>query len=151
MTSIGIDADCRDGFVYWSDMTSKTIKKADFEGQRVSTIVKYGLGSPEGIAVDWIGRNVYWTDSQLDTIEVVKMKEEEEEEVKGDGNDILNDNNNKTDSNSTRTSDDSNDSNMFPRRKILVNTGLVNPRAITVHPSKGKLFWADWNRRWYIR
>ena len=28
------------------------------------------LGSPEGVAVDWLSRNIYWTDSGLDRIEV---------------------------------------------------------------------------------
>ena len=31
------------------------------------------LGSPEDIAVDWYGRNLYWTDSTLHTIEISKL------------------------------------------------------------------------------
>ena len=31
------------------------------------------LGSPEGIALDHLGRNIFWTDSQLDRIEVAKL------------------------------------------------------------------------------
>lgn len=31
------------------------------------------LGSPEGIAVDHLGRNIFWTDSQLDRIEVARL------------------------------------------------------------------------------
>ena len=31
-------------------------------------------------------------------------------------------------------------------RRVLVNTHLVNPRGIAVHPQRGKLFWSDWNR-----
>lgn len=31
------------------------------------------LGSPEGIAVDHLGRNLFWTDSRLDRIEVAKL------------------------------------------------------------------------------
>ena len=31
------------------------------------------LGSPEGIALDHLGRNIFWTDSQLDRIEVARL------------------------------------------------------------------------------
>ena len=31
------------------------------------------LGSPEGVAVDWIARNMYWTDSGLDRIEISNL------------------------------------------------------------------------------
>lgn len=29
--------------------------------------------SPEGIAIDWISRRLYWTDSSKDTIEVASL------------------------------------------------------------------------------
>lgn len=32
-----------------------------------------GLGSPEGLALDHLGRNLFWTDSRLDRIEVAKL------------------------------------------------------------------------------
>ena len=33
-------------------------------------IVENGLALPEGIAVDWVTRHIYWIESQLDQIEV---------------------------------------------------------------------------------
>lgn len=62
----------------------------------------------EGIAIDWVSRNIYWTDAQRDVIEVMKL----------DGTD----------------------------QKILINTDLVEPRGIVVHPELGKMYWCDWNR-----
>lgn len=32
-----------------------------------------GLKSPEGLSIDWVSRNMYWTDSELDCIEVSRL------------------------------------------------------------------------------
>lgn len=57
------------------------------------------LGSPEGIALDHLGRSIFWTDSQQDRIEVAKM----------DGT----------------------------QRRVLFDTGLVNPRGIVTDSVRG--------------
>ena len=31
------------------------------------------LQNPDGLAVDWVGRNLYWCDKKTDTIEVSKL------------------------------------------------------------------------------
>lgn len=31
------------------------------------------IGSPEGLSIDWISRNIYWTDSSKDTLEVANL------------------------------------------------------------------------------
>lgn len=36
----------------------------------VYKVFSTGLMVPETIAVDWVGRNLYWTDSVMETIEV---------------------------------------------------------------------------------
>lgn len=41
--------------------------------RNVEAVVQSGLLTTEGIAVDWIGRNLYWVDSNLDQIEVAQM------------------------------------------------------------------------------
>lgn len=34
----------------------------------------YSFVNPSGVAVDWIGRKLYWTDSAKDTIEVASLE-----------------------------------------------------------------------------
>lgn len=32
-----------------------------------------GIKSPQGIAIDWVARSLYWTDSENDNIEVIRL------------------------------------------------------------------------------
>lgn len=32
------------------------------------------IGSPEGITIDWVSRNIYWADSAKDTIEMANIE-----------------------------------------------------------------------------
>ena len=36
-------------------------------------LVSTEVNHPDGIAVDWIGRNLYWTDTGTDRIEVARL------------------------------------------------------------------------------
>ena len=59
--------------------------RSDFEGRNVETFLSYislsssnstkakGMEFPEGVAVDWLARNVYWTDSGKKTVEVARI------------------------------------------------------------------------------
>ena len=70
------------------------------------------LRNPDGIAVDWLGRNLYWCDKTTDTIEVSKLN------------------------------------GLY--RKVLIRTGLQEPRALVVHPFRGLLFYTDWGDNAHI-
>ncbi|KAL0266614.1 UNVERIFIED_CONTAM: hypothetical protein PYX00_009108 [Menopon gallinae] len=107
--SIGIDIDCNEGRVYWSDIAGKKIESSTFKGTDIKKFITEDIGSVEGVSVDWLSRNIYWTDSTKDTIEVANLDNSQ-------------------------------------LRKVLASEGLVNPRGIAVHPSRGKVFWSDWNR-----
>ena len=69
----GLDVDCLNGLVYWSDVAQGVIYKASYNGSGVETVIDGVLRSPEGIAIDWVSRNIYWTDALKDTIEVSKL------------------------------------------------------------------------------
>ncbi|KAF3856478.1 hypothetical protein F7725_017201 [Dissostichus mawsoni] len=71
-------------------------------------VVTNGIGRVEGIAVDWIAGNIYWTDQGFDVIEVARLN------------------------------------GSF--RYVVISQGLDKPRAITVHPAKGYLFWTEWGQ-----
>lgn len=39
----------------------------------IQPIIDVGLATTEGLAIDWIGENIYWVESNLDQIEVAKL------------------------------------------------------------------------------
>lgn len=98
--AVALDFDLDEGNIYWSEITSETIQRADVKnGSDVEVIIKEDLSMPEGIAVDWINKKMYWTDSGTLRIEVADLNGE--------------------------------------NRLSLVQSDLLKPRAIAVHPSVG--------------
>uniref|UniRef100_A0A3Q2PC38 Low density lipoprotein receptor-related protein 6 n=1 Tax=Fundulus heteroclitus TaxID=8078 RepID=A0A3Q2PC38_FUNHE len=66
-----LDFDVTDNRIYWTDITLKV-------GQRrgavaLEHVVQFGLDYPEGMAVDWLGKNLYWADTGTNRIEVAKL------------------------------------------------------------------------------
>ncbi|XP_066250185.1 low-density lipoprotein receptor-related protein 2 [Euwallacea similis] len=59
------------GTIFWSDMKLKKISKLDRNSVPLD-IISTGLDLVEGLAYDWVGGNIYWLDSKLNTIEVSK-------------------------------------------------------------------------------
>lgn len=83
------------------------IRRARLDGSGQEDIVTNEVQHPDGVAVDWLARNLYWTDTGTDRIEVSKLN--------------------------------------GMSRRILINEGLVEPRAIALAPQLGWMFWSDWN------
>lgn len=52
----------------------KTINRAYMNGSSVEHVIEYGLDYPEGMAVDWMGRNIYWADTGTHRIEVARLE-----------------------------------------------------------------------------
>ncbi|XP_066998103.2 low-density lipoprotein receptor-related protein 2 [Anabrus simplex] len=59
------------GTIFWSDMKLKKISRLD-RGSEPKEVISNGLDLVEGLAYDWIGGNLYWLDSRLNTIEVAR-------------------------------------------------------------------------------
>lgn len=62
--------------IFWTDVIDDKIYRGTLIGDaihNIEVVVHSGLLTAEGLAVDWIGRNLYWVDSNLDQIEVANI------------------------------------------------------------------------------
>uniref|UniRef100_A0A8C7NIP2 Low density lipoprotein receptor-related protein 8, apolipoprotein e receptor n=1 Tax=Oncorhynchus mykiss TaxID=8022 RepID=A0A8C7NIP2_ONCMY len=72
--AVALDVDVTTNKMYWCDLYhrkiySAYINKASDLSEQV-TLIETALTSPEGLAVDWVHKNIYWTDSGDKTISV---------------------------------------------------------------------------------
>uniref|UniRef100_A0A668AC01 Low density lipoprotein receptor-related protein 8, apolipoprotein e receptor n=1 Tax=Myripristis murdjan TaxID=586833 RepID=A0A668AC01_9TELE len=72
--AVALDVDVSTNKMFWCDLYhrkiySAYINKASDSSQQV-TLIDSALHSPEGLAVDWVHKNIYWTDSGDKSISV---------------------------------------------------------------------------------
>uniref|UniRef100_A0A8V5HCM6 Uncharacterized protein n=1 Tax=Melopsittacus undulatus TaxID=13146 RepID=A0A8V5HCM6_MELUD len=148
---VGIDYDCREKTIYWTDVAGRTISRASLEpGAEPETIISSGLISPEGLAVDHLRRAMFWTDSGLDKIERARL-DGSERRVLFDtdlvnpraiavdpvrGNLYWTDWNREAPKIETSTVNGAN-------RRVLVNKDIGLPNGLTFDPFSKLLCWAD--------
>ncbi|XP_053494214.1 low-density lipoprotein receptor [Ictalurus furcatus] len=71
---VALDMDVSSETIFWSDLFHKKIystpiDKAAYPTNHV-TLIDSQISSPEGLAVDWVHGNIYWTDSFFQSISV---------------------------------------------------------------------------------
>ena len=62
--------------LFWTDLADDCIYRGTLDGSmltQVKQVVHSGLTTAEGLAVDWVGGNLYWIESSLDQIEVARL------------------------------------------------------------------------------
>ncbi|KAH1019720.1 hypothetical protein HUJ04_009502 [Dendroctonus ponderosae] len=80
-TAVGLDIDCMESRVYWSDISLHAIRSSSYNGSDNKDFLAEGIHSPEGLALDWVSRNIYWTDSTSRTIEVANLDSKRRREL----------------------------------------------------------------------
>ena len=66
-SAVGVDFDALEEYIYFSDVKLDKIGRVyigNDSGGDIEWIVSENLENADGVAVDWIGRNLYWTDSK---------------------------------------------------------------------------------------
>ncbi|XP_051833902.1 nidogen-2 isoform X2 [Antechinus flavipes] len=149
--AVGIDYDCQEKMVYWTDVAGRVISRASLElGNEPEIVISSGLMSPEGLAIDYFHRTMFWTDSGLDKIESAKL-DGSERKVLFDtdlvnpraiavdpirGNLFWTDWNREGPKIETSSIDGTN-------RRILVNKDIGLPNGLTFDPFSKLICWAD--------
>ena len=67
--AVAIDVHFSLGYIFWSDVAEKNIKRFRIDVTSTTTIIT-GIGICVGLAVDWRASQLYWTDTTYDTISV---------------------------------------------------------------------------------
>lgn len=49
------------------------MRRAHLDGRNQKDLINTEVQHPGGIAIDWVARNMYWTDSGTDRIEVARL------------------------------------------------------------------------------
>ncbi|XP_022782783.1 low-density lipoprotein receptor-related protein 4-like isoform X2 [Stylophora pistillata] len=71
---VALDFDITEDRIYWTESSwPTTISRVFINGSSPETVISKGVKYPYGLAVDPVGRNIYWTDRALGKIEVSRM------------------------------------------------------------------------------
>lgn len=56
--------------IFWTELSHQVIKRTWLnDTNKVVDVILTGLVSPDGLACDWLGKKLYWTDSETKRIE----------------------------------------------------------------------------------
>ena len=70
---VGLDYDPEDDRIYLTDSTYGFVASVYRNATSSKLLLSCNIGVPDGLAIDWVGRNIYWTDTKSDRIEVAKL------------------------------------------------------------------------------
>ncbi|XP_072034176.1 low-density lipoprotein receptor-related protein 4-like [Amphiura filiformis] len=70
--AVAVDFYSAEEKIYFTDVYHDEIRRANYNGSNVETVVSK-LGTSDGIAIDWMAKNLYWTDTDNNKIEVARL------------------------------------------------------------------------------
>ncbi|XP_012271445.1 nidogen-2 isoform X2 [Orussus abietinus] len=82
--AVALDIDCQAGKVYYSDISGNRLVAMTYNGSTADTFL-VNVSSPEGLSIDWVSRNIFWTDSGKTTVEVANLETKKRKVLISDG------------------------------------------------------------------
>lgn len=76
MNVVAIDFDYKENRMYFADVSAKTIFRSKIGDEAASTkepVIRHDSHGLEGVAVDWVGRKLYWLDRHSKNLEVSEL------------------------------------------------------------------------------
>uniref|UniRef100_A0A8D1CWI3 Low-density lipoprotein receptor-related protein 2 n=1 Tax=Sus scrofa TaxID=9823 RepID=A0A8D1CWI3_PIG len=118
--AVALDFDRVEERLYWLDIENKVIERMFLNKTNREAVIKYNIPGTESLAVDWVTRKLYWSDSYLNCLSVSDLNGRYRRKLAEHCVDV---------------------NNTFCFDK---------PRGIALHPRYGYVYWADWTDRAYI-
>ncbi|XP_078609405.1 low-density lipoprotein receptor-related protein 5-like isoform X2 [Branchiostoma floridae x Branchiostoma japonicum] len=147
--AVAVGVDIEDNWLFWTDVNydRRGLYRARLDGTGVDLLASEDIYEPNGVGVDWLANNIYLTDAQQGTIEVIKYDGSSKKTVitgldipRGIAVDPTNgylywgDQGKKTIERSRMDGSD---------REVLVDDGLFWPNEMVIDYRSKKLYWVD--------
>ena len=72
--AVAVDFSFSENSIFWTDVSAEMIKRTWVnDSQMMVDVITTGLVSPDGLACDWLGKKLYWTDSETNRIETSNL------------------------------------------------------------------------------
>ncbi|KAJ8349711.1 hypothetical protein SKAU_G00248410 [Synaphobranchus kaupii] len=150
---VAVDFDYRKEFIYWIDSSrpsGRRINRMRLNGSDLKVVHRTAV--PSSLAVDWIGKNLYWCDMERKSLEVSKVNGLYPTVLVGSGL-----------RNPTTIALDTQTAYVFwidcceyphigrmgmdgSDRLVLIHTEIYNPAALTIDYINKRVYWADLNQ-----
>ncbi|XP_064603510.1 low-density lipoprotein receptor-related protein 6-like isoform X2 [Liolophura sinensis] len=147
-----VDFYYEESMVFWTEVSLEMIKRTYINGSRISLdVVTTGLVSPDGLACDWLGKKLYWTDSETNRIEVSNLDGshrkvlfwEDLDQPRAIALDPLNGYMYWTDWGEMPKIERAGMDGNPLSRQVIVNTNIHWPNGLTLDYEDSKIFWVD--------
>ncbi|KAJ2950742.1 hypothetical protein O0L34_g9004 [Tuta absoluta] len=71
--AVALDYHYEKKLVFWTENNLRVIRVAGINNSNMSDVIRWGLETPGGVAVDWIHNLLFWTDSGTRRVEVASL------------------------------------------------------------------------------